>query len=356
MLQRLLLIAVTAVGCGGEPQIIAGLPPQEAGEPLGVENVVQTDVIAQAQPPLIDVMWLIDNSCSMSCIVGCHGGSATGSVTDEIVANFPAFIQHFQNSGVDYHIGVVTTDLDNPAETGKLQKGLGNLWIDNTTTNPLLAFDAMAVKGTGTDGSGNEKGLGAAYTAVDIEGNQYNDGFFRDDSNLHTIVLSNESDHTPDSLISVNEFIDWYGNLRTPDKRSFHSIVCLDENSEACRLERGRKYIQVSHEIGGIVWDIEDTRWGRLLDDLGAQSAGLSREYYLTQLPVPGTLTVAVNDPDTGNYIEFDEVPFDSTKVGYFFNQTRNSVLFINYLPEPRATVELSYEKAAANYGGGSSE
>lgn len=351
-MHRYLVFAfVAAIGCGEGPGIRDALPPPDLASPRQIDNPIQTDVIAQIQPPIIDVLWVIDNSCSMSCIVGCHTGGVTGSVTDEIVANFPLFIKHFKDSGVDYHIGVVTTDGDNPAEDGKLQPGLGNLWVDPTTPNEVLAFEAMAVKGTGTDGSGNEKGLSAAYRSYEEHGDTFNDGFFRDTSSLHMIAFSNEDDKTPDATITPAEFVSWYGNLRTPDKRKFHSVVCLDEASEACRLERGKRYIQVTHEIGGVIWDIEEIPYNTLLDGLGAQAAGLASEYYLTQVPVPGTLEVTIDDADSGGRIDFEEVEADSTEVGYYYSPTRNSVLFVNYLPTPRSRIELTYERAAANYG-----
>ncbi len=88
-------------------------------------------MIGQTVPPKVDVMWIIDNSCSMSCIVGCHG-----AVSDKVTENFPLFMDYFLGSGLDYHIGVVTADLDNPADNGRLEYGFGEKYISQTPMTP----------------------------------------------------------------------------------------------------------------------------------------------------------------------------------------------------------------------------
>ena len=338
------LFVASLMGCGSETNLGADVVPVPSGNALALQNPTKTDVIVQAQPPVVDVEWVIDNSCSMSCIVSCH----SGSITDNITGNFSIFMEHFKESGVDYHIGVITTDLDNPNEDGKLQSGLGHKWIDSSVVNDVVAFSAMATQGTA--GSGSEKGLGASYKSIEEYGDTFNEGFFRENSSLHTIVLANEPDQTPATVIAVDEYIDWYDLLRTPDKRTFNSIVCVNGQTEACPQQNGRDYVAITNAIGGIKWDIEDERWGRLLDSLGAQSAGLSSEYYLTEVPVSGTLVVGVEDGDTGNYVEFNPVPFDSEEVGYLYSQTRNSVLFVNYLPAARSVITLTYELASSQF------
>ena len=342
---------VFAIGCGSETNIGADILPVPSEQPLELDNQVLTDTIFQVQPPVVDVAWVVDNSCSMSCVVSCH----TTSTVDNITENFPLFMQHFKDSGVDYHIGVVTADMDNPGDAGRLQRGLGtDLWIDPTTQNDIISFTNMATQGT--SGSGTEKGLAAFFNAHEEHGDTHNAGFFRDNSRLETIVLSNEDDN---SGISVNEFINWYGALRSPDKVKFNSIVCMrfegaDENGNSPCEERlvevGHDYMEVSRQVGGLIWHIMDERWGRLLDSLGAQAAGLTSEYYLTNVPVESTLVVGVTDGNTDVYTEYPRVEIDSEEVGYFYSPIRNSVLFVNYLPSPLSRIELTYTPRSSNF------
>ena len=51
----------------------------------------------------LDILWVIDNSCSMT------------EEQQALSQNFASFVQYFVGSGLDYHIGVVSTDWDNLA-------------------------------------------------------------------------------------------------------------------------------------------------------------------------------------------------------------------------------------------------
>ena len=343
-----IMLALPLVGCSETGITGEGFPEAPSQNPVPLENPIQTDTIMQVSPPVVDVAWVIDNSCSMSCIVSCH----SGTITDNVTKNFPVFMSHFDESGIDYHIGVITTDLDHPGHDGKLQSGLGHLWIDPTVNNDVLAFTAMATQGT--SGAGTEQGLGSVYKSHEVHGDTHNTGFYRDGSSLHTIVLSNELDQTPATLIAVDEFVDWYGTIRTPDRRTFNSLVCVNGRSEACPEQSGRDYVRVTEMIGGISWDIENEDWTSLLDSLGAQAAGLTSEYFLTQVPVLDTLVVGVKDGETGNYQEFEPTEFGAgtTTPGYVYTLERNSILFLNYQPTAGSTIELIYEPASSQLGG----
>lgn len=347
---------VVLLSCSQENNLEAKAKIQVVGEPAYLANPVHTDRIAQIQPPQADVLWMIDNSCSMSCIVGCHTG---GSVTDLVTENFSSFMQHFEGSGVDYHIGVITSDMKANAESGKLQSGGGLPWIEPNTPNPELVFTAMAVNGTGTDGSDEEHGLGAIYTAIEVLGDANNNGFFRDQADLHTIVLSNEDDQSTE--ITPDEFTDWYDALRPTATVAFHSLVCTDANTPECtsigRPGRfgGANYLGVTTAIGGFSHDITDPNWTGVLNALGAQAAGLSSEFFLSDLPAPGTIEVTLTQPNGGS-TTVDEVDIDSEEPGFTYRPDRNSVLFLQLIPDPGATVSISYELAAHQYNSNAEE
>jgi hypothetical protein len=69
------------------------------------------DVFQQNQRNKVDVLMVVDNS---------------GSMIEEqakLGANFQAFIQYFQDIDVDYQIGVITTDMVNESDQGRLRGG-----------------------------------------------------------------------------------------------------------------------------------------------------------------------------------------------------------------------------------------
>jgi hypothetical protein len=323
--------------CGIENQVEGGLPDPPVVNPPELENPTQTDIIIQTTTPEVDVLWVIDNSCSMSCVVGCHG-----LITDSVVENFHLFMDYFLGSGLDYHLGVVTTDTDDNSQAGKLQYGRGYKYIDVDTVDPIGVFSEMATQGT--DGSGQERGLGATFLAIDEVADTFNAGFYRSDASLHTVVLSNEPDMTQSTVITQSEFVEWYDGLKDEaDERTFNAIVCIASNSEECpQTSIGTDYINTTHEIGGIVWDIARDDWADLLDQLGAQAAGLKREYFLSQLPVPETVEVRVEDP-TGVTFYFAEAIGDPPIGDYTYDPSRNSITFLEFVPESLSKVIISY-------------
>ncbi len=297
------------------------LPPEPVPNKPVLENPTQTDVIVQVTTPMVDVLWTIDNSCSMS------------DEQQELGDNFPKFMDYFLGSGLDYHIGVTSTDLDDPSHKGKLQDGgTPYKYIDEETPNAISVFVAMA--SMGTTGSASEKGLGGTYLALETNRDSFNAGFYRDEASIHTIVLSDEMDLTPDSIVSESEFISWYKGLKEEaDNRTFSSVVDFNV---------GGTYVHATNEIGGIVWDIRDEDYAEVLDRLGVQAAGLKREYFLSQIPVPGTIEVNVEDP-SGATFEFFEAVGDPLVGDWVYESSRNSITFLTYIPTELAKVIITY-------------
>ena len=99
------------------------------------------------------------------------------------------------------------------------------------------------------------------------------------------------------------------------------------------------EYIRYTNRLGGIFWPICDDDWPAVLEQLGIQASGLAREYYLSELPVPGTIEVYVID--NGVTFAFEE------DVDWSYQPTRNSILFDAYVPDPLAEIHIEYDVAA---------
>ena len=70
-----------------------------------------TDVFQQARRNTVDVLLVVDNSCSMV------------EEQNKLASNFQAFIEFFQGVDVDYQIGVITTDNEAEEFSGRLVGG-----------------------------------------------------------------------------------------------------------------------------------------------------------------------------------------------------------------------------------------
>ncbi|MEN0068322.1 MAG: hypothetical protein AAGA48_39750, partial [Myxococcota bacterium] len=156
-----------------------------------------------------------------------------------------------------------------------------------------------------------------------------NEGFYRSDATLHTIVVSDEEDSTDDEEITLFEFIRWYDGLKPqPDERTFNGVIPTE----------GIRYRTAVTEIGGVAFDIEAGRWDTVLTLLGLQAAGLKQEFFLSQTPLVPSIKVSIErELPTGVRaitVDGDEWTYDAM---------RNAIQFVDLVPDPLDTVVLDY-------------
>jgi hypothetical protein len=324
MLRNLFVLSTLLVACSNDYDLTPDPSLNAEPNPPDLSAVTKEDRIVQVTVPSVDVLWVIDNSCSMT--------EEQQALSD----NFGKFVQYFVGSGLDYHIGVVSTDWDNESgdHRGKLQVSGGKKWIDDTTADPEGIFKDMAVLGTW--GSAYEKGRAQAYGAIELLGDSFNSGFYREDAFLAIVSISDEDDYSGNTPVGLNEFISWLDNLKpAEDMVSFSSIVG-PEGGCSTAIETGDEYLAVTRAIGGIEWSICDPNWDQVLEELGMQAAGLKREFYLSEVPVVESVQVRVEEAG-------DELKFERD-VDWEYLRSRNSIRFFSYVPNPLSEVFITYD------------
>jgi hypothetical protein len=276
-----------------------------------------TDEFVQAAHDSVDVLFVVDNSCSMAV------------VQDELAANGPWLFDYLVGSGIDFHIGVTSTDLDRNTNgsNGTLHSVAGVDYIDSLTPSPELVFASMVRMGT--SGSATEQGLGAAYTALEVNGDTVNAGFLRDDSALSIVVVSDEQDHTASALITVPEFTNWLGGL-APDRPSvgFDAIVTQTGG------DAGTVYMDVAASVGGAAFDIATPDYAPVLDALGLVASGLQTEFCPSTPQDPENVEVTVEVASALLQFEFPD-DFEGTAGG--------CIRFLDYVPSAGAIIRITY-------------
>ena len=128
----------------------------------------------------------------------------------------------------DYHIGVITTDVESD-QAGRLYACNGNpLWI--TDAQPVAEQRSQFqcnVKTTdsGRPSSDKEAPLQAARKALDypnIDG--FNDGFYRDDAKLYVILVTDEEDQSDGT---PQLYVDFFRNLKGIGNPDFLNISAI---------------------------------------------------------------------------------------------------------------------------------
>jgi hypothetical protein len=177
----------------------------------------------------LDILWIVDNSGSM-----CEEQASIREATN-------AFVTPLLEAGIDFQIGIITTDMMDPAESGRLQTmadGAGGPSCEavDVTECPnqiprLLTSTAYAdspadlerdlgcLVTRGTGGNGFEMGLEAALTATSPGLlTRFNEGLIREDADLALVFLTDENDCSDrGALDKVNGNIcEWESGLLIP--------------------------------------------------------------------------------------------------------------------------------------------
>ena len=160
----------------------------------------QIDVFTQEIRKTVDILLVVDNS---------------GSMIDEqikLAANFDNFISQFLEAEVDYQIGVVTTDMDDPTQSGRLVGETKLITSDMTVDVARETFQAnVRVCATG---SGFERGFAAAEAALSADflaAGGPNEGLVREDAALSIVFVSDEDD---DSSRPVGHYLEVFKGLK----------------------------------------------------------------------------------------------------------------------------------------------
>jgi hypothetical protein len=99
----------------------------------------------------------------------------------------------------------------------------------------------------------------------------------------------------------------------------------------------GQDYMDATNAIGGVIWPICSDDWVTVLDDLGSLAIGLTQEFYLSELPVPGSVSVSLEvDGVLQNYFR--------EGVDWTYSAPRNSITFTTRTPDPLDVVHIRYQ------------
>ncbi len=181
-----------------------------------------TDVKSQGTSDAVDILFVVDNSGSME------------EEQAKLKSVFSAFITELVSQDInDYQIGVITTDMADPSQQGRLQ-GSPKIINGRTLSKTVVvsAFQKNII--VGTTGTSYEKALGAMKAALSPEmigKGKPNEGFLRPNSTLAVIFVGDEDDCTNNGQIKENEV---------------DSEVCRKPNSEILKDFDGKPLLDNS--------------------------------------------------------------------------------------------------------------
>jgi len=321
----------------GQGPLTVGLMGRAELHPL------QTDRFFQSNHEKVDVLFVVDNSGSMA------------EEQQGLAQNFATFLAWAQARGIDYHIGVTTTGIEesppswepcgggaNGGEAGRLfpVDGQSPRIITPSTPHAAAVFAFNAQVGIC---HWNEQGLEAAYRALSpplsvsaddpetpqpLDGNL---GFLRADAKLAVVFVSDEDDSSGNTVPFYESFFKGLkGN--DPSLLSLSAIVGpVDLLTCPTASNSGTRYLTLAQDTGGAVDSICTADWAASLEKLGRNAFGPQRSFPLSQVPLdPAALSVQVNG-----------VPVAG---GWTYDAALQSVVFSpDSVPVAGAIIEISY-------------
>ena len=318
-----------------------------AGE--GAELANAEDLFEQVAVQKADVLFVIDNSPSM------------GEEVYDLASKMDVFIDGFVQLGLDFVIGVTTTDFsqDGPGYKGQI---VGPL-ITSSDLDPVGAFVSQTF--LGFRGSSTERGFDAAYKALSAPLiQQENAGLLRPDATLSVVVVSDEDDGSsipasngPRPIANFLEGLKVFPGTTTPDPNltslsaitgpespqgfgASYDDACGDEWTFGPVLTTAPDYHEAIGLTGG-VWgdmcDIDPTRMTDFLDALVLVAAGY-RDTFRLSFPPYG-------DPATALTVTVDGavVPNNARNGWTYDAATQSVVLHGTAIPGPGEEVLVTY-------------
>ena len=171
-----------------------------------VDNTCVTDSFVQEANRDVDILWVVDNGCSM-------GGEHT-----ILGSSFTVYYDALVDAEMDFRIAVVTTD------TAEFQ-GSPTV-IDALTSDPTTVFAASV--DVGTTGASPEQGLRYGLEALTraAADTPPNNDFWRTEASLQVIFVSDEPDQSSDPW---EDYLAGYRALKDdPDRVLLHAICGTD--------------------------------------------------------------------------------------------------------------------------------
>lgn len=243
---------------------------------FGASDSIYEETFEQDLYEAVDVLWVVDNSGSMS------------DDLDIVARNFSSFIQVFIDLDLDWQMGVITTDMDSSEFSGKL---VGPYLTPST---PDVVGEFIDQIDLGSDGSANEQGFEAteaALTAPLVTG--HNVGFMRESAALATIVISDEDNS---GRTSASSFTSWYFGLKAEPELVTFNAICEDIFLSCT------KYAEAADATGGITGDIGSSDYASVLETISYTAAGLTVSFDLGEEPSDlSRMTVTVDGNEVPN-------------------------------------------------------
>ncbi|MBM4281472.1 MAG: choice-of-anchor D domain-containing protein [Deltaproteobacteria bacterium] len=317
----------------------------------------QTDVFDQAGQATVDVLFVVDDSGSMS------------DDQAQLAGNFPQFFTASNVDDADYHIAVTTTltvgsgCIPTPGSpscpdddmSGYYTSCSNDRFLTRSSSDPQgqFACNVRVSDNRNPDRSASDSGEGglrAAYnflSAPKIDDPAINGGFLRDNAKLHVIIVTDEPDQ---SRGPTDLYVDFFRNLKGFRNESLVAVSAIAKrDGQTCNRDDAdvgdERYEAVVDALNGRFQSLCDQDWSGSMRALGLDSIGLQVEFFLSRAATESSLSVCVRSGSSTAACQPVAATTDGAPNGWFYDPAANSVVFNPGSVPPRGSrVEVRYD------------
>lgn len=317
---------------------------------------------ARRQVSKVDVLWVIDNSISMR------------KIQENLARNFKSFITNFSDQNLDFQLAVAATDsyqVNSNYSTEVLPNNArfrdGNTGVTSTgvyivkPNTPNLNQTFVTNSTIGSKGFGDER----AFSSIEAVFNEdFNKSFFRPDSFLAIIIVSDEDDFSYNGigrwelkeagkppLYPISRFVNFLDEktgskpgLRTYNVSSIHIRPGDTECYKKLRTSDQKfatRYEQLVNETRGTNISL-CSDFSQSLSNLSEDIilASLRDTFKISRRPAPETITVHVNGRFVPRAVDGADgwVYLNPSEGDYLIQFTRGSI------PVSGASIDINYD------------
>jgi hypothetical protein len=326
----------------------------------GIARTTEMEEFHQAPTNQVDILWIIDTSVSMQ------------EEQDAVATAAADFTDQLDNANMDFHLGLVTTDMDQENENAGVllgtpavldascrSNGIPSVEDDDADCTYADSFRARVQQGT--EGSDQEKGMQAAIQALTaplVDTRNY--GFLREEALLMVIVLSDENDCSDfgglgsdangedcynhyEKLSPVSDLVRQMKELKGDASRVVMSgIIGPDIMANCANAVPGNRYATAISMLSGVRANICLTDYSPVMSSLGLVATGIITDFQLSKAAIEESIEVTVDPVDAAEY----EPAKDETN-GWTYDADYAQIDFHGTaVPAREATIYVSYEVA----------
>ncbi|MFY0523969.1 choice-of-anchor D domain-containing protein [Archangium gephyra] len=298
----------------------------------------KTDTFIQQDGSKVDVLFVVDNTASMV------------EEQPRIVAAMPAFADAALGKGVDLHVAVTTTGIDEASAAcpGGANGGEAGRFVPVDNSRPRILTNRTPGLASVLQQNVNvgqcaqvEQGFEAVRRALspplvnnadDVRTPPKNDGnlgFLRDEAALVVVFMGDEDDHSPDSVDTYVRFLRTRKGENQPQRMTIYAIA---PTASGCPTSggAGTRYAEAASRTGGEVLSACAADYAPLLRSVATKAFSAQDRFPLSEPPDAGSIAVRVNG---------------TAVTGWTYDGATNSVVF-STAPAPGAKVEVYYRRA----------